>query len=192
MAQKHPEVLEFLASRRSRPAKILTGPVPERAEIEQILQMAARSPDHKKLEPWRFIVLEKPAMPRLAELAVETATRLGKPAEKIEKFRQQFANADLAVAVVFSPVDHGDVPEIEQVLSAGAVCLALLNAALASGWGANWLTGPMAFDAEFLQSGLGVQSPEYVAGFIHIGTAKSTPPDRPRPDMAAKTTWVSS
>ncbi len=190
MPEKHPEVLAFLASRRSRPAKILTGPVPERAEIEQLLQMAARTPDHKKLEPWRFIVLEKPAMPRLAELAAKTATKLGEPAEKIEKFRQQFANADLAVAVVFSPVNHPDVLEIEQVLSAGAVCLALLNASLASGWGANWLTGPMARDAEFLQTGLGLEKQEYVAGFIHIGTAKSIPPDRPRPDIDAKTTWV--
>jgi len=192
MADKHPKVLDFLRSRRSRPAKILTAPVPDRAEIEQFLQMAARTPDHKKLEPWRFVVLEKPAMPRLAELAAKTAAKLGKPVEKIEKFHLQFANADLVVAVVFSPVPHADVPETEQVLSAGAVCLALLNAALASGWGANWLTGPMAFDAEFLQSGLGLQRHEFVAGFIHIGTAKSIPPDRPRPDMAAKTTWISS
>ncbi len=190
MAEKHPEVLEFLRSRRSRPAKILTVPVPLRAEIEQILEMAARTPDHKKLEPWRFIVLEKAAMPRLAELAVKTTTALGKPAKKVEKFRQQFANADLAVVVVYAPVAHPDVPDAEQVLSAGAVCLALLNAALASGWGANWLTGPMAFDPAFLQQGLGLTPREYVAGFIHIGTAKSIPPDRPRPDMAAKTSWV--
>ncbi len=190
MPEKLSEVLDFMQSRRSRPAKILTGPVPEHSEIEQLLQMAARSPDHKKLEPWRFIVLEKPAMPRLAELAVQTATKLGKPPEKIEKFRQQFANAELVIAVVVTPIDHPDVPEVEQVLSAGAVCLALLNAALASGWGANWLTGPMAFDAGFLQSGLGVKPPEFVAGFIHIGTAKSIPPDRPRPDMVVKTTWV--
>ena len=119
MADKHPEVLDFLRSRRSRPAKILTAPVPSRTEIEQILEMAARTPDHKKLEPWRFIVLEKSAMPRLATLAVETATALGKPAEKVEKFRQQFANADLAIAVVYAPVPHPDVPDVEQVLSAG-------------------------------------------------------------------------
>ena len=192
MAEKNPEVLEFLRTRRSRPAKILTAPVPLRAEIEQLLQMAARTPDHKKLEPWRFIVLEKGAMPRLAELALKTTTQAGKPAEKVEKFRQQFANADLAVAVIAAPVQHPDVPELEQLLSAGAVCLALLNAALASGWGANWLTGPMASDAEFLQNGLGLAPHEYVAGFIHIGTAKSIPPDRPRPDMNAKISWVTT
>lgn len=192
MADKNIEVLDFLRSRRSRPAKILTAPVPERVEIEQLLEMAARTPDHKKLEPWRFIVLEASAMPRLAELAASMATDMHKPAEKTEKFRQQFANADLAVAVVFSPVKHPDVPNEEQALSAGAVCLALLNAALASGWGANWLTGPMAFDPAFLQNGLGLEPHEYVAGFIHIGTAKSTPPDRPRPDMGAKTSWINT
>ncbi len=85
MPEKLSEVLDFMQSRRSRPAKILTGPVPEHSEIEQLLQMAARSPDHKKLEPWRFIVLEKPAMPRLAELAVQTAIKLGKPPENIAR-----------------------------------------------------------------------------------------------------------
>lgn len=191
MAVKQNDVLEFLRTRRSRPSKILTTPVPDRAEIEQLLEMAARTPDHKKLEPWRFIVLEKAALPRLAELARDTGVRLGKPDEKVAKFFSAFADANLVVAVVFSPVPHDDVPEAEQVLSAGAVCLALLNATLASGWGANWLSGPMAFDATFLRDGLNLSAGEYVAGFMHIGTAKSTPPERPRPDMAAKTSWVS-
>ena len=82
------------------------------------------------------------------------------------------------------------VPEVEQVLSAGAVCLSLLNAALADGWGANWVTGWAATDAPFLQDALGLAPGEFVAGFVHIGTGAETLPDRPRPDIDAITEWV--
>ena len=191
MPETRPEVLEFLRTRRSRPAKTLTTPVPARAEVENLLEIAARSPDHGKLEPWRFVVLEKAALTRLAALVVELGAGKDLPEEKLEKARRQFSDADLAIAVVASPVPSEKVPEVEQILSAGAVCLALLNGALASGWGANWLTGWMALDREFLQRGLGLESHEFVAGFIHVGTETIAPPERPRPDVAAKTQWVS-
>jgi len=190
MPEPRPDVLEFLQTRRSRPAKTLTTPVPARDEVEKMLTIAARSPDHGKLEPWRFIVLEKAALTRLAALVVELGAGKNLPDEKLEKARRQFADADLVIAVVASPVPSEKVPEVEQILSAGAVCLALLNGALASGWGANWLTGWMARDREFLQRGLGLEAHEFVAGFIHIGTETITPPERPRPDVAAKTQWV--
>jgi len=183
-------VLDFLLTRRSRPAKTLTGPVPDRAALMPMLQAALRVPDHGKLEPWQLIVLEKAALTRLAGLAVTRAQALGQDAERLEKTRRQFADADLVVAVVAQPAPSPKVPEGEQILSAGAVCLGLLNAALASGWGANWLTGAMATDAVFLKLGLGVDAPAFVAGYIHIGSETSAPPDRPRPDMAAKVTWV--
>jgi nitroreductase len=96
------------------------------------------------------------------------------------------------VVVVASPVASPKVPEGEQILSAGAVCLAVLNAALASGWGANWLTGAMATDAAFLTEGLQIAAPDFIAGFIHIGSETSAPPDRPRPDIAVKVTWISA
>lgn len=185
------EVLEFLLSRRSRPAKTLTGPVPSHDEVMPMLQAAARTPDHGKLEPWRFLVLERKALDRLAGLTVARGTALGKDADAIEKSRRQFADADLVVAVVSAPVASEKVPEVEQVLSAGAACLALLNAALASGWGANWLTGWMALDRAFLSEGLGLEVSEFVAGFIHIGTETRVPPERPRPDLNAKISWVS-
>ena len=157
-----------------------------------LLTAAARSPDHGKLEPWRFIVLEQTALQRLAGIAESRATDLGQQPEKVEKTRRQFADADLAVAVVYSPVESEKVPEREQIMSAGAVCLALLNAALASGWGGNWLTSAMANDRAFLDQGLGLAEHESVAGFIHIGTETMAPPERPRPDMAAKVSWVES
>jgi len=191
MPEPRPEVLEFLRTRRSRPAKTLTMPVPRRDEVEKLLTIAARSPDHGKLEPWRFIVLEKAALTRLAALVVDLGANRDLPEEKLEKARRQFADADLVIAVVASPVPSEKVPEVEQILSAGAVCLALLNGALASGWGANWLTGWMALDREFLWRGLGLEAHEFVAGFIHVGTETIAPPERPRPDVAAKTQWVS-
>lgn len=192
MPAANPAALEFLLTRRSRPAKTLTGPVPDRDTLETILTAAARSPDHGKLEPWRFIVLEKPALSRLAAAIPARAAVLGIDADKTAKAETQFGNADLAVAVVASPVTSDKIPAIEQVYSAGAVCLALLNAALAAGWGANWLSGWASHDAEFVQTNLGLAAHESIAGFIHIGTETSAPPERPRPDINTKTTWVSA
>nr|WP_127557820.1 nitroreductase [Nioella ostreopsis] len=186
-----PEVLDFLLTRRSRPAKTLTTPVPDRATVDTLLTAAARTPDHGKLEPWRFIVLERGANLRLAGLTRDRGADAGLEPEKLEKSARAFEDAHLVVAVVASPKASDKVPEVEQVLSAGAVCLALINAGLAAGWGANWLTGWMAFDRPFLSEGLGLADQEFVAGFIHLGTETNVPPERPRPDLSAITTWVS-
>ena len=82
--------LDFLMSRRSRPAKTLVAPAPTRAQLLPLLTAAARTPDHGKLEPWRFVVIEKPAMARLAELTVQAGARLGKSEADIIKGRSQF------------------------------------------------------------------------------------------------------
>lgn len=188
----HTPVLDFLLTRRSRPAKLLAAPVPDRAALGLLLTAAARVPDHGKLEPWRFIVLEKPALDRIAGAVVARAAERGMDAEQMAKGRSQFDDSPLAVAVIASPKGFDRIPEIEQTLSAGAVCLSLVNAALASGWGASWLTGWTAHDRAFMAAQLGLQPGEWVAGFVHIGTARSAPPDRPRPDVAALTTWVNA
>ena len=190
MPARNPAALDFLLTRRSTPAKTLEAPVPARAELEVILTAAARSPDHGKLEPWRFVVLEQGAMPRLAALAQARAEALGIDPDKAAKGVGQFLTSPLAVVVISAPVAQDKVPEFEQQLSAGAVCLALVNAALASGWGANWLTGWVAHDATFAERGLGLAPGEAVVGIVHIGTARVTPPERPRPDLASKVTWV--
>ncbi len=192
MSDANPQALEFLLTRRSRPGKTLGLPVPDRADLELMLKAAARSPDHGKLEPWRFIVLERDALLRLGGLARTRAEPLNIPADKATKVISQFSDAHLAVVVVSAPVASEKVPESEQVLSAGAVCLAFLNAALASGWGANWLTGWAMHDRAFLSKGLGLEAHESVAGYFPVGTASRVPPERPRPDMGAKTQWVSS
>jgi nitroreductase len=130
-------------------------------------------------------------MARLADLAERRARDLGLDDEKIAKGRGQFDAGQLAVVVVASPKPSEKIPEIEQTLSAGAVCLALLNAATAAGWGANWLSGWPAYDRAFLTEGLGLAPQEFVAGLVHIATPTLVPPDRPRPDIARITTWVS-
>ncbi|EEW24587.1 nitroreductase family protein [Rhodobacter ferrooxidans] len=188
----NPAALEFLLTRRSRPAKTLALPVPDRDQLTPILTAAARSPDHGKLEPWRFIVLERPALQRLAALAQTRAEALGLDESQAGKGVGQFAQGNLAVVVVASPKPSDKVPQTEQLLSAGAVSLALLNAALASGWGACWLTGWPAHDRGFVTEGLGLAPQETVAGFIHIGSETAAPPDRPRPDLASLITWASA
>ena len=190
MPDANPQALDFLLTRRSRPAKTLTGPVPDDAALRQILTAAARTPDHGKLEPWRFIVLKSAALSRLAAAVQKRGAVLGIEAGKIEKAATQFGEAELAVVVVSAPVPSEKVPEIEQIYSAGAVCLSLLNAALAAGWGANWLSGWASHDAAFCADHLGLAPHERVAGIIHVGTETSAPPDRPRPDLDRVVTWV--
>lgn len=186
----NPAVIAFLNTRRSRPAKTLTAPAPARAALSEMLVCAARSPDHGKLEPWRFVVLERAALDRLAVLVAQRGAALGIAEDKIAKAVTEYAGSPGAVAVVSSPKDSPKVPVIEQTYSAGAVCLALLNAALASGWGANWLSGWASHDPAFCAEGFGLAPHERVAGIIHIGTETTPPPERPRPDVTALTTWM--
>lgn len=185
-----PETLAFLLSRRSRPPKTLGLPVPDRAELAPLLQAAARVPDHGKLEPWRFIVLERAACQRLARLTHEIGEAEGRDADALAKDVAAFADAHLVVAVILSPKASEKIPAWEQEMSAGAACLSLVNACLAAGWGAGWLTGWRARHAEFGARGLGLNPQESVAGFIHVGTETHVPPERPRPDMTAITTWM--
>lgn len=190
MPAPNPAALEFLLSRRSRPARTLTPPVPDRDALRPLLTAAARSPDHGKLEPWRFIVLERAALERLAGLVERLGPGLGRDADEIAKARSQYVEGNLAVAVIEVQKPSATVPAIEQSYSAGAVCLALLNASLAAGWGANWLSGWPVHERAFVTEALGLAAHERVAGMIHIGTDTVAPPERPRPDIDAITEWA--
>lgn len=183
-----PATLHFLRHRRSHPPKLLSNPPPARTELIKLLELAARVPDHGKLEPWRFAVLERATLDRLAPLLAADVAAQGGDEAAVEKARSAFASP-LIVAVIFSPVDSPKVPEWEQFLSSGAVCLELVNAALAAGYGAAWLTGPAA-QPEFARAHLGVTGDERVVGLIHIGQRGAAPPERPRPDIAAKTVFL--
>ena len=190
MEKRSRDVLNFFLSRRSHMAKFLCDPVPNRQEIELIITAAARSPDHGKLEPWRFLVLEKSAMNRVCNAIKNHGYMNGVEEDKLIKNESLFRNSPLVIAVVFSPKDTIKIPIIEQKMSAGAVCLALLNTAHAMGWGANWLTGWMAYDRAFLSSTFKLRKGEFIAGFIHIGTPKVKPNERPRPKVDELVTWI--
>ena len=190
MSVSNPAALDFLLTRRSHPVKTLVLPVPDMAELKILLTAAVRCPDHGKLEPWRFIVLQKPALERLADLAAAQAVVHEMGAEKTAKARRQFDSGTLAVAVVEIRRSAARIPAIEQTYSAGGVCLGLVNAALAAGWGAGWLSGWPTHDREFVEQGLDLASEERVAGLIYLGTRTATPPERPRPDVDAITTWM--
>lgn len=189
MQHTNPETLSFLRQRRSHPPRTLSGPGPDRDELTHLLTLATRVPDHGKLEPWRFVVLERAALDRLAPVLADHVAQTGADDAAVEKARSAFGSP-LIVAVISAPVAGTKIPDWEQVLSAGAVCLSLVNAALAAGYGAAWLTGPAAQD-DFARAHLGITGAERVAGLIHIGRRGATPvPDRPRPDVPAKATFL--
>jgi nitroreductase len=180
--------LDFLSRRRSTPPKAIAGPAPDRAALDRILRLAVRSPDHGMLVPWRFVVLQAPALRRQGGALEAIGARQGLDPAQIAKGAAIYATSPLAVAVIASP-KPGKIPDAEQHLSAGAACLSLLNAALASGWAAGWVTGWPAHDRGFVPALLNLAEAETIAGMIHIGTG-ATPPDRPRPDPAQITTWI--
>ncbi|ODT85715.1 nitroreductase [Phenylobacterium sp. SCN 70-31] len=182
-----PDVLDFLALRRSAPALTLAEPGPTAAQLSDLLRIAARVPDHGKLAPWRFVVLEGDAKDAFAARLEAIAQARGDAvlAAKLGKLKAP----PLAVAVISSP-KPGAIPEWEQVLSAGAVCAHLLQAALAMGFGANWITDWYSYDAEAV-SVLGLAEGERIAGFVMIGAAREAPLERERPLAATLVTrWT--
>ncbi|MDB5476543.1 MAG: nitroreductase family protein [Phenylobacterium sp.] len=180
-----PEVLRFLARRRSTSAVTLTEPAPSAAELDQLLRLATRVPDHGKLAPWRFVVLEGAAKARFAERLEALAKGRGdaQAAAKLAKLKVP----PLAVAVISAPKPDTSIPEWEQVLSAGAAATTLLYATLAMGYGGNWITDWYAYDPD-ANAVLGLRPGERVAAFMLIGTPRESPLERERPDPAALVT----
>ncbi len=176
-----------LAARRSASAQSLTGPGPTRDEIEEILTLGARSPDHGKLFPWRFVVMDPQSRAELARALTPLAERQPDPA-KAAKVLSKLTAPPLTLLVISAPLAGHKVPVWEQQLSAGAVCMNLSHAANALGFSASWITDWYSYDPEALGL-LGVGAGEQVAGFVHIGTLAEPPLERPRPDLSALTTW---
>jgi nitroreductase len=179
-----PDALELLKTRRSFKAVELTGPAPAAAEIDTLLTVAARVPDHGKLVPWRFIVFEGTAR-RAAGAAIVAAFRAKYPdakPEQAEAERARLARAPLVIAVVSRAAPHVKIPKWEQVLSAGAAAMNLVLAAHALGYGACWITEWYAYDRGVLDA-LGLRPHEKIAGFVHIGRPPGIPEDRPRPPL---------
>ena len=178
--------LAHLDSRRSVPALQLAEPGPDHAALLRILRSAVRVPDHGKREPWRFLRIAGDARIALGEaLARRTMEREPNASDAVlAKDRQRFTRAPVVVVVIAKLPPDEKIPESERFSSASCVCFAMLQAAQACGFGAQWLTGWPAYD-EPVRRLLGVAGHERIAGFIHIGTPKLEAPERDRPDPRA-------
>jgi nitroreductase len=188
-----PDAIELLSTRSSFKAAELKAPGPSAAEIDRLLTIACRVPDHGKLAPWRFIVFEDDARVAAGD-AIAGAFRAKYPdakSENIEFERNRLAHAPLVIAVVSRASPHVKIPEWEQVLSAGAAAMNLVLAAHALGYGANWITGWYAYDRSVLDA-LGLAPHERIAGFIHIGRPSGPAQDRPRPPLSEIATRFSA
>jgi nitroreductase len=174
--------LQALDQRRSVPSRLLEAPAPDDATVLRMLQSAVRVPDHGKLVPYRFLRLRGDARHTLGEfLARRSRERDPLVSEAaLEKDRLRFSHAPLIITVI-ARLQEDKVPQQEQLLTAGCVCFALLQAAQIFGFGAQWLTAWMAYDAEVARY-LGLVDGERIVGFIHIGTPKMQAPERNRPD----------
>ena len=181
-----PDAIDLLSSRRSVKPADLIEPGPSAAEIERLLTIASRVPDHGKLTPWRFILFEGSSRLTAGDkiAAVFRSDNAQAPPEQIEFERKRLARAPLVVAVVSRAAPHVKIPEWEQQLSAGAAAMNLVNAAHALGFAANWITEWYAYDRRVLDA-LGLEPHERVAGFVHIGKPARPTEDRPRPALAA-------
>jgi nitroreductase len=179
------DAIDFLKTRRSVKPREMTSPGPSPDQLDTILTLGARVPDHGKLLPWRFIVFEGDARARAGEViaAVFARKHPDAPPADVAAEKNRLKEAPLVIAVVSAVKPHPKVPPWEQQLSAGASAMNIVTAASALGFGANWLTGWFAYDRDVL-TGLGLGADESLAGFIHIGTPSKPAEDRPRPALA--------
>jgi nitroreductase len=178
------DAIDLLKTRRSVKPVELAGPGPTSAELETLLTVASRVPDHGKLVPWRFIVFDGEARAAAGEAIAKAFVAKYPTAapDQIEFERKRLSRAPLVVAVVSRAAPHVKIPEWEQVLSAGAAAMSLVFAAHALGFAANWITEWYAYDRAVLDA-LGLKPHEKIAGFVHIGRPAQRPEDRPRPAL---------
>ena len=184
--------LDPFLRRRSTPSRLLAEPAPDDAQLQRMLQVAVHVPDHGRLAPWRFITIRGAQRDKLGQVLARRSLERdpAAPAAVVEKDRMRFSQAPLVVVVVARLVRGHKVPEQEQLLSGGAVCLSLLQAADALGFGAQWLTGWAAYDTVVAQT-LGLADNERVLGFIHVGTPADRGARTERPDPRTLLTELS-
>lgn len=179
------DLKDHLATRRSISIPALNEPGPTPEQLDRILTMTVRVPDHGKLAPWRFIVIRDEAARDLGLRMAEIAeTKEGPLSEARRRFEEdRFTRAPLVVAVVSTARPHFKIPEWEQHLSVGAVTMNLIHACYAEGFATNWITEWVTYDEE-AKAALGIAPEEKVAGFIYVGTPSEPPVERPRPALA--------
>lgn len=180
------DALELLKTRRSVKPVEMVGPGPTAAEIDTLLTIASRVPDHGKLAPWRFIVFEGDARLTAGEILADVfrSDRPDASADQIEFERKRLARAPLVIAIVSRAAPHVKIPEWEQLMSAGASAMLLVTAAHALGYAASWLTEWYAYDRRVLER-LGLAPEERIVGFVHMGKPAKAPDDRDRPKLSA-------
>ena len=178
------DTITLLETRRSAMLRDMGEPGPDAAQLQTLLRIGARVPDHGKLVPWRFIVIQGAAREKLGGVLARASAdnapgQDGHRAAGVNRFER----VPVVVTVVSKVVDHIKVPHWEQILSAGAVCQNMLVAAAALGFSGQWITDWPAYDPAVLAA-LGLGEGERVAGFICLGTVDQKPGERPRPDLA--------
>jgi nitroreductase len=175
------QAIEALLRRYS--ARSLTEPAPDEAALGLILESATRAPDHGRLRPWRFIVIRSEGRQALGELFADHSRRTKGPVsdEALERERRKALRAPLVVVVAAIVTPEGKIPQIEQILSAGAAAQNMLHAAFALGFNAVWKTGGPAYDAH-VKTALGLESKDAIVGFLYVGTDEEGPGALPRPD----------
>jgi nitroreductase len=177
-------LLSHLATRRSGKPRDLVAPGPSREEIERMVALATRTPDHGKLAPWRFVTVPDARRDALAHL-LTSAYRTEKPEAgrlEIEAMEQFARQAPALVVMLFSPKTTSHIPMWEQELSAGAAGMNLLHAAHALGYAGGWLTGWPAF-SDAVRDAFGA-APERIVGFFFLGTPGKPLEERPRPELS--------
>ncbi len=182
--------LTLLETRRSASAKAMTEPGPSKQQVQRLLNIAVRVPDHGKLTPWRFILFEGDARERAGRIVAVRYHELhpGHGEQTLQLQRDMFSRAPCVIGVVSTATaDHPKIPEWEQVMSAGAVCQNMLIAATAMELGAQWISGWFAYDRQVL-SAFGLSDEERIAGFVYLGTPVQLQEDRPRPEASSLTT----
>lgn len=178
---------EFLAARRSVKPDRLVAPAPTAEELNRILTVGTRVPDHKKLSPWRFIVFEGDARVAAGEIfakACEKEEREPPSYVRLDMERARFTRSPMVIAVISSVKPRPGAPEWEQVLSVGALCFNLCLAANALGFGTSWLSEWIAYSPT-VREAFGLKEHEKIAGFIYVGTPMEKPEERERPKLEA-------
>jgi nitroreductase len=177
--------LALLRTRRSARPRDLIEPGPDAGQLQQIFEIAARTPDHGKLTPWRFVHIQREARGAFAEMLraayLEANPEPGRlELEAVERFAHQ---APTLVVALSKPVAGTKIPLWEQQLSCGAALMNLLSACHALGFAAGCVTGWAAYSPAVLRA-LGCEGDERIAGFVFIGTPSLPLEDRPRPSVA--------
>ena len=170
----------LLATRRSGKPREMVPPGPDAEQLRAVLSAAMRVPDHGKLSPWRFVVIEdREAFAAMLQDAFRAARGAADSNDvgAIDEFARQ---APTLVAVLSTPVEPSKIPLWEQQLSAGAACMNLVTAAAAHGFVAGWITGWAAYD-NHVRDALGGGPADRIAGFVFIGSPGRALEERPRP-----------